>query len=40
MGHIMQKGDVFWDVVEHIKNALDPNGILSPGRYGWHKAKE
>ncbi|MFH0811721.1 MAG: FAD-binding oxidoreductase [Pseudomonadota bacterium] len=40
MGHIMQKGDVFWDVVQDIKKALDPDGILSPGRYGWHKATE
>jgi len=36
----MQKGDVFWDVVQDIKKALDPNSILSPGRYGWHKATE
>jgi len=25
--------DVFWDVVERLKNALDPRGIMSPGRY-------
>ena len=25
--------DVFWDVIEELKGALDPNGILSPGRY-------
>jgi hypothetical protein len=25
--------DVFWNVVERLKNALDPAGILAPGRY-------
>jgi len=25
--------DVFWDVVSRIKSALDPAGILAPGRY-------
>jgi FAD/FMN-containing dehydrogenase len=23
----------FWDTVQRLKNALDPGGILSPGRY-------
>jgi 4-cresol dehydrogenase (hydroxylating) len=26
-------GDVFWKVVSRIKRALDPDGIISPGRY-------
>lgn len=26
-------GDSFWDTVADIKRALDPNGIISPGRY-------
>jgi 4-cresol dehydrogenase (hydroxylating) len=25
--------DVFWNVVQRLKHALDPNGILAPGRY-------
>ena len=27
------KSTVFWDVVKDIKTALDPHGIMSPGRY-------
>jgi 4-cresol dehydrogenase (hydroxylating) len=27
------RDDVFWDVVTQLKNALDPGGILAPGRY-------
>jgi 4-cresol dehydrogenase (hydroxylating) len=27
------RDDVFWDVVTRIKRALDPAGILAPGRY-------
>jgi FAD/FMN-containing dehydrogenase len=26
-------GSVYWDTVAKIKAALDPNHILSPGRY-------
>lgn len=26
-------GDVFWDVVGRLKRALDPTGIIAPGRY-------
>jgi hypothetical protein len=33
----MQKLDkgssVFWDVTGRIKDALDPRGVISPGRY-------
>ncbi len=28
-----RRDDVFWDVVTQLKNALDPAGILAPGRY-------
>ena len=33
MEYMTHKEDVFWDVVQDIKKALDPTGILSPGRY-------
>ena len=33
MEYMIQKEDMFWDVVRDIKKALDPAGILSPGRY-------
>ena len=29
----VERPDVFWDVVGKIKSALDPAGILAPGRY-------
>ncbi len=33
MAELTGRKDVFWDVVERLKDALDPGGILSPGRY-------
>lgn len=33
MAKLASKKDVFWDVVEKLKKTLDPQGILSPGRY-------
>jgi 4-cresol dehydrogenase (hydroxylating) len=33
MQELVKKEDGFWEVVGRIKKALDPNGILSPGRY-------
>ena len=30
----------FWHTVEEIKSALDPAGILSPGRYARHERRE
>ena len=33
MAELAGRKDVFWDVVEGLKGALDPKGILSPGRY-------
>lgn len=29
----LNKSSIYWDTVKHIKTALDPNGIISPGRY-------
>mgnify|MGYP006278331571 CR=1 FL=1 len=33
MEELAGRDDRFWEVVETIKKALDPNGILAPGRY-------
>lgn len=33
MSHLVRPGDTFWDVARELKSALDPSGILSPGRY-------
>ncbi|MCF8060997.1 MAG: FAD-binding oxidoreductase [Deltaproteobacteria bacterium] len=33
MEELAGREDRFWEVVETIKNALDPNGIIAPGRY-------
>ncbi|MDA3789853.1 MAG: FAD-binding oxidoreductase [Desulfobacula sp.] len=33
MDDIVTEDDVFWQVTEKIKNSLDPEGIISPGRY-------
>jgi 4-cresol dehydrogenase (hydroxylating) len=33
MAGLVGGDDVFWDVVQKLKQALDPRGILSPGRY-------
>lgn len=33
MSGLVDEGDVFWGVVGKIKEALDPKGMLSPGRY-------
>jgi len=33
MEDLVAQEDRFWEVVEKIKQALDPNGIFSPGRY-------
>lgn len=33
MSRLWQPGDVFWEVVRDMKRALDPRGILAPGRY-------
>lgn len=30
---ITESGTPFWDIVKKIKEALDPNGVISPGRY-------
>jgi 4-cresol dehydrogenase (hydroxylating) len=33
MGELDPHGDVYWKTVARIKEALDPNGIIAPGRY-------
>jgi 4-cresol dehydrogenase (hydroxylating) len=33
MDQIIRRDDPFWQTVARIKGALDPGGILSPGRY-------
>ena len=33
MPYLNESSDVFWNVTQSIKNALDPEGILAPGRY-------
>jgi 4-cresol dehydrogenase (hydroxylating) flavoprotein subunit len=33
MAYETSREDVFWTVVQRLKTALDPNGILAPGRY-------
>ena len=33
MAGLVGGDDVFWDVVQRLKKALDPGGIISPGRY-------
>ena len=32
--HLAKTTPVFRETVQSIKTALDPNGILAPGRYG------
>lgn len=31
--HLRQGSSVFWDVVDELRQTLDPHGIISPGRY-------
>jgi 4-cresol dehydrogenase (hydroxylating) len=31
--HVVKDSSTFWQVLSRIKYALDPNGIISPGRY-------
>ena len=40
MGALDPHGDVYWQTVARIKQALDPHGIIAPGRYqpGWRQA--
>jgi 4-cresol dehydrogenase (hydroxylating) len=33
MHHVVQESDPFWRTVRELKKALDPNNIISPGRY-------
>ena len=33
MNRVVKAGDPFWETARLIKQALDPNGIIAPGRY-------
>ncbi|MNY73853.1 hypothetical protein D3C86_2127370 [compost metagenome] len=33
MEQVVAPGDPFWETVKALKDALDPNGVLAPGRY-------
>ena len=33
MGQVVDPADPFWQTVGELKKALDPNGIIAPGRY-------
>jgi 4-cresol dehydrogenase (hydroxylating) len=33
MDRVVHEDDPFWQTVREIKKALDPNGIIAPGRY-------
>ncbi|MFP5405386.1 MAG: FAD-linked oxidase C-terminal domain-containing protein, partial [Gammaproteobacteria bacterium] len=33
MGRFARNGETFWDLVRTLKHAVDPDNILSPGRY-------
>ena len=33
MHHVVQEDDPYWRTVRDLKKALDPNGIIAPGRY-------
>ena len=34
MDWLVRPGSPYWDLVGAVKSAIDPHGILSPGRYG------
>lgn len=33
MDVLVREGDLYWDAVRKLKEALDPNGVIAPGRY-------
>ena len=33
MAQVVRESDPFWQTVKELKKALDPNGIIAPGRY-------
>ena len=37
MGRVTQKDTAFWLLVKKIKKVIDPQGIISPGRYSKHE---
>jgi len=40
MGELDPEGDVYWRTVACIKAALDPDGIIAPGRYEPARARQ
>jgi 4-cresol dehydrogenase (hydroxylating) flavoprotein subunit len=39
MQELRTGAEAYWDVVRRIKDALDPNGTLAPGRYAPHSTR-
>ena len=37
MDALTSGGDPYWELVERLKTALDPNGVIAPGRYCVHR---
>ena len=33
MPRLVSAGDPFWETARALKRALDPNGVIAPGRY-------
>jgi len=33
MGKLGQGSSVFWEVINKMKGAIDPNFVIAPGRY-------
>jgi 4-cresol dehydrogenase (hydroxylating) len=33
MGQVVREGDPYWQTVRRLKEALDPDGVIAPGRY-------
>jgi 4-cresol dehydrogenase (hydroxylating) len=39
MGELALGSEVFWDVTAALKEAIDPQAIMSPGRYDPMRAR-
>jgi 4-cresol dehydrogenase (hydroxylating) len=33
MGHLVESGSLYWQLIARLKDVLDPNHIIAPGRY-------